>query len=139
MHRRAIGALAVIAVAASACGGDSQQSEAADLFVELVEAEGIEVDRSCVEDVTGALSDDDAALSVEAGAPGSEAISPEAQAILEQAARCVDVGSYVDSIVGQFESDDTLDADCFRAELADAATIDDVNAQAVDAAIACSS
>lgn len=138
MNHRAIGALAAI-VAVTACGGgDTQQSEAADLFVELVEAERIEVDRGCVEDVTEALSDADAAAIVEAGAQGSEGISAEAQEILDQAARCVEVGSYVDSLVEQFESDDSLDVECFRAELADAATVDDVNERAIDAAIACS-
>ncbi len=132
-------ALVAFAVVTAACGGDGgQQTEVADLFVELAENENIVVDRDCVVDIADGLSDEDATLIVEAGSEGSADISPDAEAIIEQTQNCIDVDSYRASVVAQFEADSSVDTDCLGSELADAASVREINAQAIGAAGACS-
>lgn len=140
MRIRSIGTLVLAALVVSACGGDDgKQGEVADMFVELAESEGIELDQECVEEAAGQLSDSDAEKIVDAGTEGSADVSDEAQVIGEQILGCLDVGSYRDSILSQFETDPSMDTDCLRAELEDLATVDEIDERVIDAAFECSS
>lgn len=135
---RWIGALAAAVVGISACGGgDDSQGEVADLFIELAESEGIELDRDCVVETAGGLSDTDAEKIVEAGTDGSADVSDEAQAIGDEILDCVDVDSFRDSVLTQFEQDGSIDIDCLRSELEGLTTVEEIEDQVVDAAFGC--
>lgn len=141
MRTKLFSTLAVTAFVATACGGGGggQQGEVADLFIELASDEGIELDRGCVEDAAEGLSDDDAEKIIEAGTEGDPEVSPEADEIGNEMFSCVDAGSYIDSIVSQFEDDDSVDADCLRAELEGLTTPEEIESGLIDAALGCSS
>jgi hypothetical protein len=139
MRPKLLSALAVTAVVVTACGGSGgRQSEVADLFMELAPDEGIEFDRTCVEEAAAGLSDADAQQIVEAGTEGNPQLSPEAQAIRTTMFGCDDISAHVDSIISQFEDDDLIDADCLRAEFEGLSTPDEIEEKVVDAALACS-
>jgi len=139
MRIRLTSTLAVAALVAGCGGGDGQQGEVADMFIELAEAEGIELDRNCVEEAAGQLSDDDAEKIVEAGTEGSADVSADADAVGEQILGCLDVDSYRESILTQFGTDSSVDIDCLRAELDELETVDEIDEQVIDAAFSCSS
>lgn len=138
MRTKIFSTLAVTAVVATACGGGGQQGEVADLFMDLASDGGIELDRGCVEEAAEGLSDDDAEKIIEAGTEGNPELSPEAEAIGDSMFSCVDASSYLDSIVAQFEDDDSIDADCLRAEFEGLSTPEEIEEKIVDAALACS-
>lgn len=138
MRTRLIGTLVTSAVILAACGGGGDQGEVADMFIELAEEEGIELDRDCVVDAAKGLSDEDAEKIVEAGLEGDADVSDEAGDVGRDVFRCVDLDSYRDTIVEQFENDDSIDADCFGEELKGANTVEELDEMAFDAALACS-
>ncbi len=110
---------AVAALTLSACGGDDgasgDQGEVADQLVAAAEAEGLELDRGCVEDLAGQLSDADAAAILEAGPDGDPEVSPAGQAIGDNLFSCVDTSAFADLIVTQLEASGMdVDADCVR-------------------------
>lgn len=138
----AVGTVVAITVAASACGGgDSagQQREVADMFIEIVDARGLEFDRECVADAAELLSDDDAEKIVEAGTEGSSDISAAADEVGRQIMSCIDVDSYRADVVGQFEGDASIDSDCLSSELDSATTAAEVDERVFDAAATCTS
>lgn len=141
MRTRLFSTLTIAALAMTACGGGGggAQGEVADLFIELAGDEGIELDRSCVEDAAEGLSDDDAQKIVDAGVDGDPDVSADAEAVGSQMFNCVDVGSYVDNIVGQFDGDESVDGDCLRSALSEVDTVDEIDEIVIDAALECSS
>jgi hypothetical protein len=132
--------LGVAALAMSACGsGDGgRQGEVADLFIQLAEEGGIALDRACVEEAAEGLPDEDAEKIAEAGIGDNPVLSDEATAIGDEMFDCVEVDSYIDNVVGQFDNDESVDADCLRDALDGAETPDAVDEQVFDAALACS-
>ena len=139
MRKKLLSTLAATAVVVSACGGGGgKQGEVADLFIELAADGGLELDNDCVEDAAAKLSDDDAEKIVEAGTDGDPDVSPEAEAIGDEIFSCVDASSFVDSIVAEFENDDSIDADCLREELEELTTPDEIEEKMFDIALNCS-
>ncbi len=110
------------------------------MFDELAGEQGIEFDRGCVEDLAGELSDDDAEAIVDAGTEGDAEISAEGEAIGDRVfTECVDLSSYRDAIIEQFEGDETVDADCLRDAMGDASTVEELEESMISMAFECSS
>ena len=110
---------AVAALTLSACGGDEgasgDQGEVADQLIEAAEAEGLALDRGCVEDLAGELSDEDAAAILAAGPDGDPQLSAEGDAVGDRLFSCVDTSAFADLIVTQLEDSGLdVDADCVR-------------------------
>jgi len=139
MGTRLTGVLAAATVGVTACGGggNGSQDEVADMFIELAESEGIELDRDCVVKTAGELSDADAENIVEAGANGSADVSDDAQAIGIEILSCLDVDSFRDSVLTQFEQEGSIDIDCLRAELEQLETVEEIEDRVIDAAFGC--
>lgn len=117
MRTRITVPVTVAALAISACGGGGDaQSQVADLMVEAAEAEGLALDRDCVGDLAGQLSDDDAQKLIDAGVDGDPDVSAEADAIGEQMIGCLDTDSLVDQLVAEMGGEG-VDADCLKAVL----------------------
>lgn len=142
MGTRSITSILVAGLAGLAgCGGsgEGKQGEVADLFVELAGDQGITLDRDCVEEEAGDMSDADAAAIVEAGSDGSPEMSPEASEIAARMLRCFDAGTYLDSVVEQFENDGSVDTACLREQLGGLDSALEIEDRALDAALACRS
>ena len=121
MRTRIISSLATATLLFSACGGggaSGAQGEAVDALMESAEAEGIDVDKGCVEDLAKKLSDADAEKLAASGGDGDVELSPEGEALQFELFGCVDIDSYVDTLVG--EMGDEIDADCLKDALKDA-------------------
>ena len=114
MRTRIISTLAAALLTLTACGGGASgaQGEAADALMESAEAEGLDLDKGCVEDVAKKLSDSDAEKLAAAGADGDAELSPEGEALQFELFDCVDIDSYVDLIVE--DMGDEVDADCLK-------------------------
>lgn len=124
MRTRIITPLIVAAFAITACGGGAggDQGEVADLFIDAMGDEDIDVDRDCVEDAASELSDADAKLLVDAGVDGDPDLSPEAAAIAAKMASCIDTGALVDQMIDELVTEvgeDNVDGDCLRDALGD--------------------
>jgi hypothetical protein len=116
---------AVAALAFSACGGDDgglsgDRQEAVDQLVSEAESAGVELDRSCIEEIAGDLSDEDAAAIVAAGPSGAPELSAEGQAVTDRLFSCVDSDGLADMMIASLESSGVeVDADCVREAMAD--------------------
>ena len=121
MRTRIISSLAAATLLFSACGGGASgsQGEAVDLLMESASGEGIEVDKSCAEDIAKKLSDDDAEKIVAAGDTGDFELSPEGDALTTEMLRCVDMDSMIDSMIEQIGDQEGFDKDCLRDVLKD--------------------
>ena len=123
MKSRMFATLSVAALALAACGGGGgSQDEVADMVIEDMEAEGMEVDEDCVRDAAGELSDDDAEKILEAGADGEADVSDDAEAAATQLMGCIDMGSLIDDAIDDMVAEmgeDNVDADCIREATAD--------------------
>jgi hypothetical protein len=120
MRTRIISTLAAATLALSACGGggaSGAQGEAADALAESAEAEGLDIDKGCVEDLAKKLSDADAEKLAAAGADDDPELSPEGEALQFELFDCVDIDSYVDLLVE--DMGDEVDADCLKDALED--------------------
>ena len=141
MHTRFVTIVSVSMLALAACGGGSSsgpQGEVADLFAEVAEEQGLELDRDCVDEATARLSDADAQAIVDAGPDGSPDLSDEANAIGDDVFSCVGMDSFIDSMIAEMEDED-VDVDCLRDELATFSRPDEVEtAVLMDAMISCS-
>ncbi len=105
MRIRIIGTVAAATLALAACGGGddggsggSAQSQVADMMLTALDedlaAEGLSsdiIDRDCVRDAIGELSDDDAEKIVEAGPDGNPDVSADAEDIADSMFECVDL------------------------------------------------
>ncbi len=141
MRTRSLAIITASTLALSACGGGGggSQGEVADLFIEVAEGEGLVLDRDCVEQAAEGLTDDDARAIVDAGLDGDPEISDSAQAVGADIINCVNVDSYIDSIVARFEEDESLDGDCLRGQIEGLDSVEAIDAVLFDTALACSS
>ncbi len=123
MKSRVFATLSVAALALAACGGgDSAQDEVADMMIEELEAEGMDVDEDCVRDAAGELSDDDAQAIVDAGPDGDPDVSDEAMAAASSLMGCVDLGSIVDEAIDDMVAEmgeENVDRECMEEALGD--------------------
>ena len=131
MKSRLFATLSVAALALTACGGgDSSQDEVADMMIEEMEAEGVDVDEDCVRDATGQLSDDDAQAIVDAGPNGDPDVSDDAQAAAASLFDCVDMGAMfteqIDAMVSEM-GEENVDRECLENAIddLDLASMDD--------------
>ena len=123
MKSRLFATLSVAALTLAACGGgDSTQDEVADMMIEELEAEGMDVDEDCVRDAAGELSDDDAQAIVDAGPDGDPDVSDEAMAAASSLMGCVDLGSIVDEAIDDMVAEmgeENVDRECMEEALGD--------------------
>ena len=123
MKSRVFATISVAALALAACGGgDSAQDEVADMMIEELEAEGMDVDEDCVRDAAGELSDDDAQAIVDAGPDGDPDVSDEAMAAASSLMGCVDLGSIVDEAIDDMVAEmgeENVDRECMEEALGD--------------------
>ena len=123
MKSRVFATLSVAALALAACGGgDSAQDEVADMMIEELEAEGMDVDEDCVRDAAGELSDDDAQAIVDSGPDGDPDVSDEAMAAASSLMGCVDLGSIVDEAIDDMVAEmgeENVDRECMEEALGD--------------------
>lgn len=139
MRTRLVTIVSASMLVLAACGGGSggPQGEVADLFVEVAEDEGLELDRDCVDEATAKLSDDDAQKIVDAGPEGNPDISEEGDAIGDEVFSCISMDSFIDSMVAEMEGED-VDTDCLREALESLSTPDEIQAGLFDAMFSCS-
>jgi len=111
------------AVALASCGSEDTselsdvQADAVDAAIESAADDGIELERSCVEEVAAQLSDEDAAL---AATDGDATLSAEGEALSLDLINCADDEQLVDFFVTNLEQSGTpFDEDCAREELQD--------------------
>jgi len=125
MRTRLFGAIAVAALALSACGGDddgggngrgdggggggSAQDRVADMMIDALDEasefegiEGVEIDEECIRDRVDELSDADAQAFLDAGPDGDPEMSDEAETIGAAMLDCIDI-SGID--LGELEID----------------------------------
>lgn len=140
MRTRFLATLTASMLALAACGGGGggAQGEVADLFIEVAEGEGLDLDRGCVEKAAEGLTDDDAQAIIDAGVDGDPELGDDAQAVGADIINCVSIDSYVDSIVAGFEEDASFDGDCFRDEIGGLDSIEAIDEVLFDAALGCS-
>ena len=139
MRKKLFSTLAATAVVVSACGGGGgQQGEVADMVIDAAADGGLELDSDCVNDTASKLSDDDAEKIVEAGTEGDPDVSPEAEALFDEIFNCVDASAFVDTILAEFEGDESIDADCLREELEGLTSPDEIQEKMFDIALSCS-
>ena len=140
MRTRLVTVVSVSMLALAACGGGSSgpQGEVADLFVEVAEDEGLELDRDCVDEATAKLSDADAQEIIDAGRDGTPDVSDEGNAIGDEVFGCIGMDSFIDSMVAEMEGED-VDTECLRNELESLSTPDEIQAGLFDAMLSCSS
>ncbi|MCB0967494.1 MAG: hypothetical protein KDB37_11720 [Ilumatobacter sp.] len=123
MKSRLFATLSVAALTLAACGGGGgSQDEVADMMIEEMEAEGMDVDEDCVRDAAGELSDDDAQAILDAGPGGDPDVSDDAQAAAAKLIDCVDIGSIVeeqiDALVDEM-GEENVDRECLDNALDD--------------------
>ena len=130
MNKKFISALAVGALVLAGCGDDDDGGGGADLSdaqqgvvdqaLLLVEEAGQEIDESCVEDLAGQLTEEDAQAIVDAGSDGNPELSSEGEALQLELFTCMDqeaiVGLFIQSIE---EAGQEVDDDCVQDALAD--------------------
>ena len=119
MRTRITSTLAATLLTLTACGGGASgaQGEAADALAESAEAEGLDIDKGCVEDLAKKLSDSDAEKLAAAGADGDPELSAEGEALQFELFDCIDIDSYVDLLIA--DMGDEVDADCLKDALED--------------------
>ena len=114
MRTRLISSLAIAALALSACGGGDDKSAAVDDLMESAEEAGLDLDRSCVDNVADKLSDDDLKALAEAGPDGEAELSSEGEALTGELLSCISSESMVDTIMAQIGDTEGLDEECLR-------------------------
>jgi len=127
----------VVSVSACGGGGGGDQGEVADMLMDAASEGGLELDEDCVNDTAAKLSDDDAKKIVDAGPDGDPELSPEAEALADEIFNCVDAGAFVDTILAEFEGDDSVDTDCLREELEGLTSPDEIQDKMFDVMIDC--
>ena len=145
MRTRLVGTIAIAALTVAACGGGGggTQDEVADMMIDAMDEEGLEVDESCMRDATSKLSDDDAQKILDAGPDGDpEGLSDEAEAVASEAVACIDSDALVDQMIDEMVAEmgeENVDADCIReaAEDLDLATLDQDDSAFMSALFEC--
>jgi len=132
----------VLTACGSSDGGSDEASEdqgkVADLLMTGAGDAGFELDRDCVNETVGELSDADAKALADAGLEGDADISAEGEAIGERIfSECVDAASYLDALVASYGEDDpTIDTECLKSAL-EGKTVDEIGDELYDAALGC--
>jgi hypothetical protein len=118
MRKKLFSTLAVTAVVVTACGGGGgDRDEAADLFIDAMDEQGLDVDRGCVSDIVDELSDDDVQTILDDDGNGDATLSEEGQAISAELLDCVGIGDMVDTMIDQLVAnmgEENVDVDCLR-------------------------
>ncbi len=119
MKKTMLAAGAAAALVFSACGGDSSdQDKVADILIAEARQDGIEADESCVKDVAGQLSDDDAEKVLAIGENDDledAGLSDEGFSTALGVLNCVDVSVFVDEAIAELEASGVpFDEQCIR-------------------------
>ena len=145
MKSRVLAAIGVGALLLAACGsgGGGTQDEVADMVLDEMSAEGVDMDEDCVRDAAQELSDDDAQKILDAG-PGGNAddLSPEADDAANSLINCVDTDAIVDQMIDEMVDDagaDNVDVDCLKDAFSDLdlTTFDEGNPEMMSAMFEC--
>ncbi|MCB0997822.1 MAG: hypothetical protein KDB40_00880 [Acidimicrobiales bacterium] len=125
-------AFAALALVAGACGGDDEggsgdQGAVVDKMMEVADEAGFELDRDCVADLVGQLSDADLELLAEADIDDDVELSPEGDALGEQMFTCVPQDALVEQIMTQVGGQEGVDDECLR-EVLEGMSNDDMQA-----------
>ena len=133
MFKRVLSSIAGASIILAACGGGASgdQAKAADELIQVMDDRGVSMDKKCVEDLAGQLSDEDAKKIVEAGPDGNPDLSPEGEALGEQIFGCMDTDSLVDQIVDEVGADN-IDVDCLKDALKGGTDPDTMSAAMID-------
>ena len=98
-------------------GGDlsEDQQDVVDELSSAMEESGLDLslDRSCAEDATRDLSDEDAAT-IAASEGDTEGVSAEGLAVVDSLLNCVDVSSLIDEMITEAEGYEMFDTQCLR-------------------------
>jgi hypothetical protein len=114
--------LASVSLLGAACGGDdsggglsADQSAAVDRVLEQAQEQGLEVDRSCTEEVAAQLSPEDAKKIAEAAPDDDPQLSDAGEALAAELFSCLDRGALADMMVSQLEeSGMSVDRSCIE-------------------------
>lgn len=120
MRTKVLSALAAAVLVLSACGGggaSGDQGKAADLLVSSAKAEGIDVDKDCVDKVAEKLSDEDAKMIVDSGTDGDPDLSAAGEALQNELFSCVSMDSLIDQMMAEIGDQEGVDKDCLRGVL----------------------
>jgi hypothetical protein len=121
-----IAAIASLALFATACGGDDggsgQQGEVVDKMVEAGADAGITLERDCVADLVGELSDADLKILAEASIEDDVELSAEGEAVGERMFSCVPQDELVNQIMDQIGAMEGVDEECVRGVLEEMST-----------------
>ena len=98
---------------------------------------GIDLDRDCVEKMAAKLSDDDAKKLLQAGTEGDAELSAEGEALGDEMFSCVNMDTFVDSILAGLPDDGSIDRDCMREQLKDISDPNDIQSKATSAVVEC--
>lgn len=100
MKSRVVVAVSATALILAACGGGGgKQDEVADMVLDEMEGEDVEVDEDCVRDAANKLSDDDAQKILDAGPDGqADDLSDDAMDAGASLFECFDFDSILDEI-----------------------------------------
>ena len=131
MLKRVLSSIAGASIILAACdgGASGDQAKAADELIQVVDDRDASVDKKCVEDLAGQLSDEDAKKFVEAHSDAK--LSPEGEAIAEQIFGCVDTDAIVDQIVDEV-GEDNIDVDCLKDALKGGIPLDSMSAAMIE-------
>ena len=144
MKSRVLAGIGVGALVLSACGGGGgPQDEVADMVLEEMGGEGVEIDEDCVRDAAQELSDDDAQKILDAG-PGGNAddLSPEAAETADSLIDCINADAFVDELIDEMvasEGAENVDVECLRVALSDLdlASVDEGSPELMSALFEC--
>ncbi|MEM9515501.1 MAG: hypothetical protein AAGA42_11655 [Actinomycetota bacterium] len=129
MMRKSLAVAAISALLLAACGDDdgdsggsdltADQQAAADAAMDTSAGGDLALDRECVENVAGQLSDEDAAAIAESGGGNAE-LSEEGQNLTLELFNCVDFDAIADEFIAGLEEAGTpFDEECVREGLED--------------------
>ncbi|MEM8619231.1 MAG: hypothetical protein AAGF73_05880 [Actinomycetota bacterium] len=124
MKTKFLAIAAASALVLAACGDDDDsgssadlsgnQQTAADAAIDAAAQGNVELDRSCVEEIAGQLSDDDAAA-IAASGGGDAELSEEGATLSIELLNCANADAIADTFIeGLEESGTPFDEDCVR-------------------------
>jgi hypothetical protein len=133
----------MIVLAACGGGGGGAQDDVADMMLDSMEEEGVDMDDDCVRDAAQELSDEDAQKILDAGPDGNaEDLSDDAIAAADSLIDCIDTDALVDQMIDEMVADagaENVDVDCLKDALSglDLSTFDDGDPAMMSALFEC--
>lgn len=120
MSKTLMSIVAVGALVLAGCGDDDgggglsdAQSGAVDAAMALGDESGLDLDRGCVEDLAGDLSDEDAQILADSG--DETELSADGQATSDEILNCLDQSSLIDFFISNMEESGLpFDEECVR-------------------------